>query len=228
MARFQTFAKDIAMATAGIAPDKIQPQLVAFARSELAKVIASGEGSPDYNLFVNNAPATTEDNVVPPGPIIYQFNWWKDIVQFALQTLIDLSPELTGEYKNNWLIRADGQQVADPKDIQVASVVEITNDMPFHRSIVVGHKHYRIGHQNIEEARSKVMSLYGNFITARNTMIQLPDGYVMRGKFVANSAGNDKITGKPLRPYARRKLRPDVRKGENMTYPCLELRVKGL
>lgn len=217
MARFDTFAKDVQMCTAGIAPAAIQPQLVAFARDELAKVIASGEGSPDYNLFVNNAPATDESGVVPPGPIIYQFNWWKDIVQFALQCLIDLSPEASGDYKNSWLVRADGQQVANPKDIQVASYVEITNDMPYHRSIVVGHKHYRIGHQNIEEARSKVKGVYGNFVDARSTLIQLPNGYVLKGRFV-----------KGFRKYARRKLRPDVHKGEAMTYPCLQLSVKGI
>lgn len=215
MARLQSMMRDLQMCTEGISPEKIQPALVAFARAELANAIASGEGSPNYDLFVNNAPATTEENVVLPGPIIYQFRWWSDIVLFALQTLLDLSPEASGDYKRSWIVRVDGEQVTDYKNIDGGAVVEITNDSDYHRSIVVGHKHYRIGHQNIEEARSAVKGIYGNFIDARSTMIQLPDGYVLKGHFV-----------KGFRQFARRKLRPDVRRGENMTYPALSLSLK--
>jgi hypothetical protein len=217
MARLQSMMADLQFCTAGIAPDKIQPALVAFARSELAKTIADGTGSPNYDLYVNNAPATTEENVVLPGPINYVFRWWGDIVTFALQTLLDLSPEASGDYKKSWIVRVDGEQVTDYTNIDSGAVVEIVNDSDYARSITVGHKHYRIGHQNIEEARSAVNGVYGNFIDARSTMIQLPDGYILKGHFV-----------KGFRQFARRKLRPDVRRGESMTYPCLQLSVKGM
>lgn len=217
MARLISLQKDLQLAVAGIAPDKIAPALAAFARSELAKAIASGEGSPNFSTYVNGRPNTSEDTVVPPGPIVYVFNWWGDVVTYALQTLIELSPELTGEYKHSWIIRADGQQVADPKSINVASVVEITNTQPFHRSIVVGHRKYRLGHQSIEAARQKVNGVYGNLITAKSTMIQLPGGYVLKGRF-----------RRGFRKYARRKARPDVGAGQPMQYPTLQLSIKGV
>lgn len=217
MARLQSLARDLQLATAGIAPDKIATALAAFARTELAKTIADGTGSPNYDRFVNGRPGADEDSVVPPGPIVYVFNWWGDVVTFALQVLIDLSPEESGDYKHSWIIRADGQPVTDPKSINVASIVEITNDSDYHRSIVVGHKKYRLGHQNIEATRQKVNSVYGNMITARSTMIQLPGGYVLKGRFRRGH-----------RKYARRKLRADVGAGTAMTYPTLQLSIKGV
>ena len=217
MARLQSMMKDLQLATAGIAPDKIATALAAFARTELAKTIAGGTGSPNYDRFVNGRPDASEDSVVPPGPIVYVFNWWGDVVTYALQTMIELSPELSGEYKRSWIIRADGQIVSNPKEINVASVVEITNTQPFHRSIVVGNRRYRLGHQSIEAGRQRVNSVYGNLVKARSTMIQLPGGYVLKGRFKRG-----------FRKYARRKARPDVGAGTAMQYPTLQLSIKGV
>lgn len=216
MARLQAMMKDLQLCVAGIQPAAIAPALAAFARAELANSIASGEGSPDYDKFVNGNPGADESTVVPPGPIVYVFNWWADVVTYALQTLIDLSPELSGDYKHSWIIMVDGQPVADPKDISVASVVQITNDSDYSRSIDVGHKKYRLGHNIIETGRQKVNSVYGNLITARRELIQLPGGYILKGHF-----------RRGFRKYARRKLRPDVAAGSAMTYPCLTLSMKG-
>ncbi len=209
--------KDLQLITAGMQPAAIAPALAAFARAELAKSIANGEGSPNYQKFVNGVEGADESTVTPPGPIVYEFNWWHDIVPFALQTLIELSPEDSGAFKKSWFVMADGQTIADPAKIETASVVQITNDQPYSRSIDVGHKRYRMGHQIIDTARQRVNSVFGNMITARREMILLPGGYILKGHF-----------RRGFRQHARRKLRPDASAGQPMTYPCLNLQMRGV
>jgi hypothetical protein len=215
MARLQTFAKDIQLATAAIAPAAVSAALAAFAQQELAASIASGEGSPDYDRYVNGNLGAPESSVVPPGPILYVFNWWTDIVQYALQTLVQKSPVKSGDYQQSWIIRADGQQVSDPKNIGVASLVEITNVQPYHRKIDVGHMKMSVPHQLIETTRQQVMSVWGNMILAQRTMIMLPGGYILKGYF-----------RRGIRPHSRTKLHKDTVAGQPMTYPTLSMRMR--
>jgi hypothetical protein len=215
MARLQTFARDIQLATAGISPQNISAELAKFSRQELANVIQSGEGSPQYDIYVNGNFGASETSVVAPGPILYIFSWWDDIATFALQYLIDRSPESSGRYKNSWFIMVGGQVIADPKKIPPTSSVILTNDQPYHRKIDVGHMKMSVPPGVVEDARKAVMSIWGNLITAKRTLIQLPGGYVLKGHFT-----------KGIRPHARTKLRPDTQAGAPMTYPALLLEMR--
>jgi hypothetical protein len=215
MARLKTFAQDLQLATAGIAPQNIAAELAKFARSELAAVIADGTGSSNYNKFVNGHEGADEGTVVPPGPIVYDFIWWEEIVVYALQFLVERGPERSGRYKQSWLIQADGKQVSDPKQIGAASQVSLVNHQPYSRKIDVGHMHMSVPHGIIEDARTAVMSIFGNMITAKRTMIQLPGGYILKGHF-----------RRGVRPHSRTKLRKDVMAGMPMTYPTLLLQMR--
>jgi len=212
----QNLMADLQLCTAGIAPDKIASELAKFARSELRDAIASGEGSPIYKKFINNGnEGAEEETVIPPGPILYVFSWWDDIVQYALQTLIERSPERSGRYKKGWQVMVAGQVVADFKSIPISSEVTIINTEPYSRKIDVGHMHMSVPPFVVEDARSKVMGIFGNIITARRIMIAIPGGYILKGHF-----------RRGVRPHARRKLRPDTQAGAQMTYPALAMSMK--
>lgn len=215
MAKLQTLQRDLQLATAGLSPQAIAPQLAAFARSELAKAITSGEGSPTYDKFVNGVEGADEGTVIPPGPIVYQFIWWGDIVQYALQYLIDRSPVASGRYKQSWFVMVDGAIVSNPKNIQRASEIIITNDQPYSRKIEVGHTKFSKPPGVVDDARRAVSGIWGNMITAKRTMITLPGGYILKGRFK-----------KGVRKFSRRKLRPDTQAGSEMTYPALKLEMR--
>jgi hypothetical protein len=216
MARLKTFAQDLQLATAGIAPQNIAAELAKFARSELAAVIADGTGSSNYNKFVNGHEGADEGTVVPPGPIVYDFIWWEEIVVYALQFLVERGPQRTF-----WAIQAI---MADPGRRQ-AGVGSQNNrsglpgflgqPQPYSRKIDVGHMHMSVPHGIIEDARTAVMSIFGNMITAKRTMIQLPGGYILKGHF-----------RRGVRPHSRTKLRKDVMAGMPMTYPTLLLQMR--
>lgn len=215
MARLQTFAKDLQLATAGLSPQAIAPALAAFARSELAKVIADGTGSAVYDKYVNGVKDADESTVTPPGPIVYDFVWWGDIVQFALQYAIERSPIKSGRYRKSWFVMVDGNPTSDFRNIGRASRITIVNDQPYHRKIDVGHMRMSVPPGVVEDTRRAVMRIWGNLITAKRTMIQLPGGYTLKGHFTRG-----------IRPYARRKLQKDTKAGSKMTYPCLVLEMK--
>lgn len=86
MPRISTFERDLKFATAGIAPENIAKEMAAFARSELSKAIQEGIGSERYDKYVNGRLDAEEETVTPPGPILYVFRWWREIVEYALQT----------------------------------------------------------------------------------------------------------------------------------------------
>ncbi|UPT99370.1 hypothetical protein J4G48_0015505 [Bradyrhizobium barranii subsp. apii] len=217
MPRISTFAKDLQLATAGIAPENIGKELAAFARSELAKAIQEGEGSERYERYVNGRLGAQEETVVPPGPILYVFHWWREIVEFVLQTAVERSPEKSGDYKKSWFIMTPGGVVKSFDDIPINSTVVLTNNRPYARKIDVGHMRMTVPPGIVEDVRRAVMARFGNFVIAKRTMIPLPGGYVLKGHF-----------RRGYRPFARTKLRPDTMAGAQMTYPALVLSMKVL
>lgn len=217
MARIETFARDLRLATAAIAPENVAKELARFARAELARVIESGEGSPDYDRYVNGRMGAAEESVVPPGPILYVFTWWSDIVAFALQYLVERGPERSGRYKRSWTVLADGQPVENPKAIRAAQTVAIVNTQPYHRKIDVGHMRMRVPHHVVDDGRKAVLRVFGNLVTARRTMMQLPGGYILKGVF-----------RRGVLPFARSGLKRDTQAGVAMTYPALVMQLRHL
>lgn len=215
MARISTFAKDLQLATAGMDPENIARELAAFARSELSKSIQEGEGSERYDRYVNGRLGDLEDTVVPPGPILYVFHWWREVIEFGLQTLVERSPEKSGRYKRSWFVMTPGGRVRSFDDIPINAEVIICNDQPYSRKIDVGHMRMSVPPGVVEDGRKAIMARFGNMITARRTMIPLPNGYVLKGRF-----------RRGYREFARTKLRKDTQAGAQMTYPALVLKMK--
>jgi hypothetical protein len=202
----------LVMATAGMTHDAIGKELARFARASLAEVIDRGEGSPIYDKFVNGREGAQEESVVPPGPIVYLFNWWRDIVEFGLETLRNRSPVKSGRYKDSWFCMVNEQHTTDFDVIPAQAKVILTNNQPYSRKIEVGFMEMSVPPGVVEDARKVVMRRFGNLIKVRASMIHLPNGYVLKGVFQRG-----------IRPNSRKKLRRDTQAGALMTYPSLEL-----
>lgn len=215
MARISTFAKDLQLATAGIAPESIAKELAAYARRELSKSIQVGEGSERYDRYVNGNLGAAEETVVPPGPILYVFHWWREIIEFALQSAVERSPDASGRYKQSWFVMTTGGVIKSFDEIPINSTVILTNNQPYSRKIDVGHMQMSVLPGVVEDVKKMVMSKFGNFVDAKRTMIPLPGGYILKGRFKRG-----------YRPFARTKLRQDTAAGAQMTYPALVLSMK--
>lgn len=216
MARFETFYEDVILATADLAPEAIEKELAKFARAGLAEAIASGEGSPIYEKFINGRAGAEEETVVAPGPIVYEFSWWPEIIDFALEFLRKRSPRKSGEFQNAWFVMVNGTRVSDWEDVPINAIVTITNDRPYARKIEVGHMKMSVPHGVAEAGRLAVRRQYGSIVDVRKTLMTLPGGYILKGHFT-----------KGVREFSRTVLRRDVMAGEAVTYPALVMSMKG-
>lgn len=217
MARLNTFARDLQLATKGIAPEAINAELAKYAKSQLASAISSGEASPLYSRFVNGRPGAAEETVIAPGPILYVFSWWPEIIEFALEFLTERSPQRSGRFRESWFVMVGGARVDDFAALPVGATVTITNDQPYARKIEVGHMRMSVPPGVVEDGKVAVQRQYGKIVAVKKTFVDLAGGYVLRGHF-------SKGVGK----FARRGIRSDTRAGQPVTYPALVLNLKGV
>jgi hypothetical protein len=215
MARFETFAQDLKLATQGLAPESIERELAQFAKRELAQAISSGSGRSVYERFVNGRRGAVEEQVIAPGPILYVFSWWPEIIRFGLESLIARSPEKSGDFKRGWFVMVNDAVVSDYDTIPVDATVTLTNRQPYSRKIEVGHMRMSVPHGVAEDVRGMVSRQYGAIVSVQKKMILLPNGYVLKGRF-----------RRGYREHARAGLQKDTQRGQPVTYPALVMSVK--
>lgn len=215
MARFETFARDIAVATEGLSPKAINAELARVARAELASAISSGQGSAIYERYVNGRPNAPEESVEAPGPILYVFSWWPEIIEFAIEFLQRRSPVRSGRFRDSWFVMVNEARFDNINSIPINATVLIVNDRPYARKIEVGHMRMSVPHGVAEDARLAVRRQYGKVVDIRKTMVELRGGYVLKGHFRRGH-----------REFARRKIRPDTQAGAKMTYPAISLQMR--
>ena len=208
MARFETFDRDIKVATAGLTDEAISKKLAAFARAELAKAISSGKASTTYEKYVNARRGAPEEAVVPPGPILYVFTNWPLVVRTALAELVKRSPKRTGRYAAGFMVLANGMPVRDYSKIKSDDVVTIFNVRPYTRKIEVGAN--GTGRRHVDLAK-------------RALSRRFKEGFVFETRFLDMRAGlHPEVPYRVKRSQGRRK---DRQAGMPITYPAIVMRV---
>jgi hypothetical protein len=95
---------------------------------------------PTWEAYANNPGNSNLDTVVLPGPIVYNYRYLSDLIQFALDELRRQSPAVSGAYKNGHTLYVNDQPVGDvlPKNITAGDRIFIANPLPYARKIEVG------------------------------------------------------------------------------------------
>lgn len=219
---FQTFPKDLQLATAGIAPQNIARELAKFAIDSVNAEIRAGTGSPRYDKWVNGRAGADEYTVVPPGPIVYDFHWWNEIIEEAINILKRRSPVRSGRYSYSFAVMVDGVflnqgtgKYADYSKIPIEAEVMIVNTQPYARKIEVGFMKMSVPDGVVEDGLIILRRRFGNFIDAKMRMVMLPNGYTLKGVF-----------RRGIKPFSRTKLRRDTMAGAKMTYPAILMTMK--
>lgn len=214
-AKFQTFDKDLQLATAGIMPDQIRPELARFARRSVAEVIANKQASSSYEKYVSGRRGAEEETVSDPLVIYYEFSYWQEIIAFALDFLKRRSPVRTGRYQAKHEVMLGSQFIAPDVDIAPDEEVTIVNTQAYARKIEVGFMKMSVERGVYQDARKAVMGKFGQVIDVRFQMVTIPGGYVLKGRF-----------RRGFRKYARTGLKKDTAAGAIMTYPALVMRMR--
>lgn len=221
MAKFETFDRDIKIATAGLSEEAISAALAKFARSELARVIQSGQGTAAYSRFVNGREGAAEESVKAPGPIVYVFSWWESIISDALSALVAVSPSKSGRFVKSFIVIANGRLVADFSDIEGASEVIITNAQPYVRKIQVGAMKMSVPPRIFEQARKALLAKYTQqLVSCQVTFLNIQGGVHPLIPYILKGHQRSVSVSKSGRSSSRRK---DTAAGQPLTYPALVL-----
>lgn len=211
----ETYGRNIKLVTADLNPQALAAALAKFAREELQAAIASGEASKNYEVFVNGRRGVSEDSVVPPGPILYVFGYWTEIIQAALDELRRRVPTKSGRYAGSFVVLADGKRAQNFADISSQSEVVIFNAQPYTRKMEVGAN--KTGAKHFDGASRAIKRQFKGTVTCETQYLAIAGGlaggvpYVLRGSSAASHA---------------RRVRRDRRPGQPITYPALVMNLE--
>lgn len=163
-----------------LGPEAQAARLAAFSRQRLAEAIASGEASPHYETFVNGRRGR-EETVTPPGPIVYEFNWWPDVLVYGVQFMRDrvplgaaLAPGSRLHYRDRFFVLANGVSVntREYKTIPTDAEVLIGNSAPYSRKLdvqLIGREPIQVSMPPdfFEAAVIAINARFGNLVSAK-------------------------------------------------------------
>lgn len=238
MAKFETFDREIRLATAGIAPEAVSAELAKLARSELAAVIERGEASPIFTRYVNGVEGAPEESVDvlsgrQPGPILYLFSWWRPVVEFALAELVKRSPHRSGRFASSFIVIANDRLVTDFDTLKATDEVIITNAQPYVRKVQVGAMTMSVPDHIFDAARSAVVKEFGAGKNGFGFAVQFLDiasglhpliPYRLKGQYAGRfNAQRARLRARNSlrRGEARLQRRKDRDTGQPITYPAL-------
>lgn len=232
MARSSTaaFERVINVAVAKMKPPEAQKRHAEIARKGLADHLAKAKGKPQVVTFVDGRRDASEDSVKFGGVIRYEFHQMAEVAAFALKRAQELSPVLSGAYKDAWFAMAGGKQVSADGVPNTGEIV-ITNDKPYHRKLemTVNAEHWRgkararLPAGIVERVRQEVMRQFPG-VHASVSFITLQGGYVLKGRANLQLAKQNRQSSAYRAGRKYLASRKDTAAGQQMTYPALILR----
>jgi hypothetical protein len=235
MARFETFARDIQVATAGLSDDEISREVARFAKTSVGELIRTGEASSNYTRFVNGREGAPEEafNVrssATPGPILYEFAWWHDVITGALAELVKRSPKRSGRYSRSFIVLANQLPVTNYQTVDGAAEVIIFNAQPYTRKIEVGAMSMSVAPRHFEGTAASLRRKYGrDSFSIITRFLDIRSGidprvpYLLRGEYASryNAQRRAIRSGASISSAQRLARRKSLDVGQPITYPAL-------
>lgn len=121
------------------------------ARQKLVQVAAAGHArimadqlarsgmTPQFEVYANAPGNANLASVKLPGPIVYLYRYFAEVVEFALDELHKASPVQSGDYVRSHLLFVNGMEVARlPHRLSSDDVIMISNPVPYARRLEIG------------------------------------------------------------------------------------------
>lgn len=168
--------------------EEVRKALIATAKREHARIMSTEPKPQRFSRTVDGIAGAREEQVKAGGIIRYRYHRLEQIVQFAMETLFDLSPVLSGEYRNSHALFVDGVASSNLSGWDGTGEIVIMNPLPYARKIEVGAMKMTVpGSDHVyEQAAQVVRRRFGN---------QASITFTFRG-FVAGGTGMGKAYNK--------------------------------
>jgi hypothetical protein len=149
--------------------DLVRKSLIAKAKLEHQKVMDTDPRPIAFTRFVDGKKGEVEDAAGFRSVILYIYSRLDMVAKFALNALIEGSPERTGRYKASHVLYLNGMPVADLTKYQAGDEIAISNTLPYSRKIEVGSMRMRVpGTDHVyQKAMQRTRRNMGNLATVR-------------------------------------------------------------
>lgn len=163
MMRAESISRQFSVARQATA-DATQRLLVSVAKREHGKVMRTPPQPRSFTRTVDGVEGAREEAVEPDGVITYFYPRLDAVVQFALETLFDLSPVLSGAYRSSHQLFLGGVPAANMANWTPGTEILISNLQPYARKIDLGVMKMRVsGTARVyERAVRRVNARFGN------------------------------------------------------------------
>lgn len=158
--------------------------LVETAKREHARVMAADPRPARFTRTVDGREGAPEASVKPAGVINYTYPRLELVVQYALEVLFDLSPVLSGEYRNSHTIFVGGRAVRNLAGWDGTGEITISNSVPYARKIELGVMTMRVPGttQIYTKAVNRVLKRFGNVAGIYFEWVPLAGGGIASGR----------------------------------------------
>jgi hypothetical protein len=155
-----------------------QQQLVAKAK-QLNKEIMGADPRPLAVVrHVDGVQDAPEETVKPDGVIVYDYDRLDQVVEFALETLRQLSPVDSGDYARGHVVMLNGEVVDGLAGWKPGDRVTISNPEPYARKIEIGKNGYRANGHVYDKAAQIVARRFGNMVDTSVEYETAPPGAI--------------------------------------------------
>lgn len=202
--KFGFIERELKLATADLSPERISKELAKFAKQSLAEVIRSGQGSPQYDRYVDGRKGAPEESVRHDGVIRYEFVHWPRVIEIALEELRKRVPRKTGRYAGSFVVLANQKVVVDYTSIPADAEVVIINAQPYTRKMEVGAN--KTGKKHFDRSELAFNRRFSGAFVARTMFLNVSSGLV---------------PGVPYHLKRSQGRRKDRQAGMPVTYPAL-------
>lgn len=93
---------------------------------------------PEWSAYANTPSNTNLQSVRLPGPIVYTYRYFREILLVAVHALEVASPVRSGAYKNAHTVYVDGVEASPSAKIEFGQRIIIANPLPYARRLEIG------------------------------------------------------------------------------------------
>lgn len=168
--------------------EQAKKALITTAKREHKRIMSADPKPARFTRWVDGRQGAAEETVKPTGIIRYRYHRLEEIVQAAMETLFDLSPVESGEYRNAHTIFVNGAQSRNLSDWDGQESIVILNPLPYSRKIELGIMKMRVpGSDHVyEQAEDILRRRFNN----QASVVFTYRGYVGGGIAGARAGGN--------------------------------------
>lgn len=156
----------------------------------MAEQRARSGANPSFTFYANTPGNTNLESVILPGPIVYKYQYFEEIIQAIMEDLRRSSPVQSGAYVQGHTLFINGEPVPDDRMPPYADGMDIfiANTVPYARRIEVGKTTsgrafvIQVAPHIYERVAKRAQARFGNIAGISHGYASIPKAHTIKGR----------------------------------------------